>query len=154
MSAASVFAFSSLFPSPLRAAHLRTLAVEKLERGLDLSKAMALNINATVWIRESAGDSGEGGPQCWLAGVAGAALSLLDGLQATEHGVAWQRARKLFVCYLLLTARLRFSMAKPPNAVSPVASSIKLFVSGTLTWKCEGLQPEFSCSERSNGPSS
>jgi hypothetical protein len=76
---------------------------EELERELGLREAVALNRNAMVGICNSAGDSGERRPQYLLAWVAGAALSLLDGLEWAELGVARKRALKTSVYFFLET---------------------------------------------------
>src|SRR5258708_17380906 len=72
------------------------LPSEKLERGLGLSEAVALNMNAMVglgrFIVIPLVIQAMGGPQCLLAWVAGAVLSLLDGLVWAELGAAMPRA--------------------------------------------------------------
>jgi fructoselysine transporter len=72
------------------------LPSEKLERGLGLSEAIALNMNAMVGIGPfiviPLVIQAMGGPQCLLAWVAGAVLSLLDGLVWAELGAAMPRA--------------------------------------------------------------
>jgi len=72
------------------------LPSEKLERGLGLSEAVALNMNAMVGIGPfiviPLVIQAMGGPQCLLAWVAGAVLSLLDGLVWAELGAAMPRA--------------------------------------------------------------
>src|ERR1700686_2639415 len=69
---------------------------EQLERGLGLSEAVALNMNAMVGIGPfiviPLVIQAMGGPQCLLAWVAGAVLSLLDGLVWAELGAAMPRA--------------------------------------------------------------
>ena len=66
------------------------LPEEQLERGLGLSEAVALNMNAMVGIGPfiviPLVIQAMGGPQCLLAWVAGAVLSLLDGLVWAELG--------------------------------------------------------------------
>src|SRR6202162_3044630 len=72
------------------------LPEEKLERGLGLSEAVALNMNAMVGIGPfiviPLVIQAMGGPQCLLAWLAGAVLSLLDGLVWAELGAAMPRA--------------------------------------------------------------
>jgi amino acid transporter len=72
------------------------LPEEKLERGLGLSEAVALNMNAMVGIGPfiviPLVIQAMGGPQCLLAWVAGALLSLVDGLVWAELGAAMPRA--------------------------------------------------------------
>lgn len=72
------------------------LPSEKLERGLGLTEAIALNMNAMVGIGPfiviPLVIQAMGGPQCLLAWVAGAVLSLLDGLVWAELGAAMPRA--------------------------------------------------------------
>ncbi len=72
------------------------LPSEKLERGLGLSEAIALNMNAMVGIGPfiviPLVIQAMGGPQCLLAWVAGAVLSLLDGMVWAELGAAMPRA--------------------------------------------------------------
>src|SRR6202161_2607243 len=72
------------------------LPEEQLERGLGLSEAVALNMNAMVGIGPfiviPLVIQAMGGPQCLLAWVAGAVLSLLDGLVWAELGAAMPRA--------------------------------------------------------------
>src|SRR6202165_6139965 len=72
------------------------LPEEKLERGLGLSEAVALNMNAMVGIGPflviPLVIQAMGGPQCLLAWVAGAVLSVLDGLVWAELGAAMPRA--------------------------------------------------------------
>jgi fructoselysine transporter len=72
------------------------LPEEQLERGLGLSEAIALNMNAMVGIGPfiviPLVIQAMGGPQCLLAWVAGAVLSLLDGLVWAELGAAMPRA--------------------------------------------------------------
>ena len=72
------------------------LPSEKLERGLGLTEAVALNMNAMVGIGPfiviPLVIQAMGGPQCLLAWVAGAVLSLLDGLVWAELGAAMPRA--------------------------------------------------------------
>ena len=72
------------------------LPEEQLERGLGLSEAVALNMNAMVGIGPfiviPLVIQAMGGPQCLLAWVAGAALSLVDGLVWAELGAAMPRA--------------------------------------------------------------
>jgi len=72
------------------------LPEEKLERGLGLAEAIALNMNAMVGIGPfiviPLVIQAMGGPQCLLAWVAGAALSLVDGLVWAELGAAMPRA--------------------------------------------------------------
>src|SRR5260221_1276757 len=77
------------------------LPSEKLERGLGLSEAVALNMNAMVGIGPfiviPLVIQAMGGPQCLLAWVAGAVLSLLDGLVWAELGAAMPRAGGTYV---------------------------------------------------------
>src|SRR5437899_8880227 len=72
------------------------LPEEKLERGLGLSEAVALNMNAMVGIGPfiviPLVIQAMGGPQCLLAWLAGALLSLVDGLVWAELGAAMPRA--------------------------------------------------------------
>ena len=72
------------------------LPEEQLERGLGLSEAVALNMNAMVGIGPfiviPLVIQAMGGPQCLLAWLAGAVLSLLDGLVWAELGAAMPRA--------------------------------------------------------------
>ena len=72
------------------------LPEEQLERGLGLTEAVALNMNAMVGIGPfiviPLVIQAMGGPQCLLAWVAGAVLSLLDGLVWAELGAAMPRA--------------------------------------------------------------
>src|ERR1700745_2686906 len=72
------------------------LPEEQLERGLGLSEAVALNMNAMVGIGPfiviPLVIQAMGGPQCLLAWVAGALLSLVDGLVWAELGAAMPRA--------------------------------------------------------------
>src|SRR5260370_39180355 len=72
------------------------LPEEKVERGLGLSEAVALNMNAMVGIGPfiviPLVIQAMGGPQCWLAWRAGALLSLVDGLVWAELGAAMPRA--------------------------------------------------------------
>src|SRR6266478_310779 len=72
------------------------LPEEQLERGLGLTEAVALNMNAMVGIGPFVVIplviQSMGGPQCLLAWVAGAALSLVDGLVWAELGAAMPRA--------------------------------------------------------------
>src|SRR5260370_18741963 len=72
------------------------LPEEKVERGLGLSEAVALNMNAMVGIGPfiviPLVIQAMGGPQCLLAWVAGALLSLVDGLVWAELGAARPRA--------------------------------------------------------------
>jgi fructoselysine transporter len=72
------------------------LPEQQLERGLGLSEAVALNMNAMVGIGPfiviPLVIQAMGGPQCLLAWVAGAVLSLLDGLVWAELGAAMPRA--------------------------------------------------------------
>ena len=72
------------------------LPEEQLERGLGLTEAVALNMNAMVGIGPfiviPLVIQSMGGPQCLLAWVAGAALSLVDGLVWAELGAAMPRA--------------------------------------------------------------
>src|ERR1700704_4787804 len=72
------------------------LPEEQLERGLGLSEAVTLNMNAMVGIGPfiviPLVIQAMGGPQCLLAWVAGAVLSLLDGLVWAELGAAMPRA--------------------------------------------------------------
>src|SRR6202045_1781634 len=78
-----------------------SLPSEKLDRGLGLTEAVALNMNAMVGIGPfiviplviQAMD----GPQCLLAWVAGALLSLVDGLVWAELGAAMPRAGGTYV---------------------------------------------------------
>jgi amino acid transporter len=71
------------------------LPEEKLERGLGLAEAVALNMNAMVGIGPfiviPLVIRAMGGPQCLLAWVAGAALSVFDGLVWAELGAAMPR---------------------------------------------------------------
>jgi fructoselysine transporter len=73
-----------------------SLPEEQLERGLGLGEAVALNMNAMVGIGPfiviPLVIQAMGGPQCLLAWVAGAALSLVDGLVWAELGAAMPRA--------------------------------------------------------------
>src|ERR1700691_2973686 len=72
------------------------LPEEQLERGLGLTEAVALNMNAMVGIGPfiviPLVIRAMGGPQCLLAWVAGALLSLVDGLVWAELGAAMPRA--------------------------------------------------------------
>src|ERR1700687_1083361 len=72
------------------------LPEEQLERGLGLTEAVALNMNAMVGIGPfiviTLVIQAMGGPQCLLAWVAGAVLSGLDGLVWADLGAAMQRA--------------------------------------------------------------
>jgi len=72
------------------------LPEDRLERGLGLTEAVALNMNAMVGIGPfiviPLVIQAMGGPQCLLAWVAGAVLSLLDGLVWAELGAAMPRA--------------------------------------------------------------
>src|SRR5215472_11815548 len=72
------------------------LPEENLELGLGLAEAVALNMNAMVGIGPfiviPLVIQAMGGPQCLLAWVAGAALSLVDGLVWAELGAAMPRA--------------------------------------------------------------
>jgi fructoselysine transporter len=72
------------------------LPEDQLERGLGLTEAVALNMNAMVGIGPfiviPLVIQAMGGPQCLLAWVAGAALSLVDGLVWAELGAAMPRA--------------------------------------------------------------
>jgi fructoselysine transporter len=72
------------------------LPEDRLERGLGLSEAVALNMNAMVGIGPfiviPLVIQQMGGPQCLLAWVAGAVLSLLDGQVWAELGAAMPRA--------------------------------------------------------------
>jgi amino acid transporter len=72
------------------------LPEEQLERGLGLSEAVALNMNAMVGIGPfiviPLVIQAMGGPQCLLAWVAGAVLSVLDGQVWAELGAAMPRA--------------------------------------------------------------
>src|SRR6202140_5082777 len=72
------------------------LPEEQLERGLGLSEAVALNMNAMVGIGPfiviPLVIQSRGGPQCLLAWVAGRVLSILDGLVWAELGAAMPRA--------------------------------------------------------------
>src|ERR1700737_958928 len=72
------------------------LPSEKLDRGLGLTEAVALNMNAMVGIGPfiviPLVIQAMGGPQCLLAWVAGALLSLVDGLVWAELGAAMPRA--------------------------------------------------------------
>ncbi len=72
------------------------LPEDQLERGLGLTEAVALNMNAMVGIGPfiviPIVIQAMGGPQCLLAWVAGAALSLMDGLVWAELGAAMPRA--------------------------------------------------------------
>src|SRR6202140_4779878 len=72
------------------------LPEEQLERGLGLSDAGALHLHAMVRIGACIVIplviQSLGGPQCLLAWVAGAVLSLLDGLVWAELGAAMPRA--------------------------------------------------------------
>jgi len=74
----------------------KTLPSEQLERGLGLSEAVALNMNAMVGIGPfiviPLVIQAMGGPQCLLAWVAGAVLSVLDGMVWAELGAAMPRA--------------------------------------------------------------
>src|SRR6202140_276291 len=77
------------------------LPEEQLERGLGLSEAVALNMNAMVGIGPfiviPLVIQAMGGPQCLLAWVAGAVLSVLDGLVWAELGAAMPRAGGTYV---------------------------------------------------------
>src|ERR1700689_1499117 len=72
------------------------LPEESLERGLGLTEAVALNMNAMVGIGPfiviPLVIQAMGGPQCLLAWLAGAGLSLVDGLVWAELGAAMPRA--------------------------------------------------------------
>ena len=72
------------------------LPEDQLERGLGLTEAVALNMNAMVGIGPfiviPLVIQAMGGPQCLLAWVAGALLSLVDGLVWAELGAAMPRA--------------------------------------------------------------
>jgi amino acid transporter len=72
------------------------LPEEQLERGLGLTEAVALNMNAMVGIGPfiviPLVIQAMGGPQCLLAWVAGAVLSALDGMVWAELGAAMPRA--------------------------------------------------------------
>src|SRR5258707_8505597 len=72
------------------------LPSEKLDRGLGLTEAVALNMNAMVGIGPfiviPLVIRAMGGPQCLLAWLAGALLSLVDGLVWAELGAAMPRA--------------------------------------------------------------
>ena len=72
------------------------LPEDKLERGLGLSEAVALNMNAMVGIGPfiviPLVIQAMGGPQCLLAWVAGAVLSLVDGAVWSELGAAMPRS--------------------------------------------------------------
>src|ERR1700680_3642573 len=74
---------------------------EKLERGLGLSEAVALNMNAMVGIGPfiviPLVIQAMGGPQCLLAWVGGALLALLDGQVWSELGAAMPRAGGSYV---------------------------------------------------------
>jgi fructoselysine transporter len=65
-----------------------SLPSEKLDRGLGLTEAVALNMNAMVrigpFIVIPLVIQAMGGPQCLLAWLAGALLSLVDGLVWAE----------------------------------------------------------------------
>jgi len=81
------------------------LPEEKLERVLGLAEAVALNMNAMVGIGPfiviPLVIQAMGGPQCLLAWVAGAALSVVDGLVWAELGAAMPRApRKPEITFL------------------------------------------------------
>src|ERR1700681_5060047 len=73
-----------------------SLPSENLDRGLGLTEAVALNMNAMVGIGPfiviPLVIQAMGGPQCLLAWLAGAVLSLLDGLVWAELGAAMARA--------------------------------------------------------------
>src|SRR5258708_22754692 len=72
------------------------LPSEKLDRGLGLTEAVALNMNAMVGIGPfiviPLVIQAMGGPQCLLAWLAGALLSLVDGLGWAGLGAAIPRA--------------------------------------------------------------
>jgi len=72
------------------------LPSEKLDRGLGLTECVALNMNAMVGIGPfiviPLVIQAMGGPQCLLAWLAGALLSLVDGLVWAELGAAMPRA--------------------------------------------------------------
>src|ERR1700726_4610082 len=72
------------------------LPSEKLDRALALTECVALNMNAMVGIGPfiviPLVIQAMGGPQCLLAWLAGALLSLLDGLVWAELGAAMPRA--------------------------------------------------------------
>jgi fructoselysine transporter len=72
------------------------LPSEKLDRALGLTECVALNMNAMVGIGPfiviPLVIQAMGGPQCLLAWLAGAVLSLLDGLVWAELGAAMPRA--------------------------------------------------------------
>src|SRR6185312_11958302 len=74
----------------------KPLPSEQLERGLGLTEAVALNMNAMVGIGPfiviPLVIQAMGGPQCLLAWVAGAVLSVLDGMVWAELGAAMPRA--------------------------------------------------------------
>ena len=78
-----------------------SLPSEKLDRGLGLTEAVALNMNAMVGIGPfiviPLVIQAMGGPQCLLAWVAGALLSLVDGLVWAELGAAMPRAGGTYV---------------------------------------------------------
>ncbi len=73
-----------------------TAPSQKLERGLGLTEAVALNMNAMVGIGPfiviPLVIQAMGGPQCLLAWLAGALLSVFDGLVWAELGAAMPRA--------------------------------------------------------------
>src|SRR5258708_38924150 len=72
------------------------LPSEKLDRALGLTECVALDMNAMVGIGPfiviPLVIQAMGGPQCLLAWLAGAVLSLLDGLVWAELGAAMPRA--------------------------------------------------------------
>jgi fructoselysine transporter len=72
------------------------LPEDSLERGLGLTEAIALNMNAMVGIGPFIVIpfviQTMGGPQCLLAWLAGAVLSVLDGMVWAELGAAMPRA--------------------------------------------------------------
>jgi fructoselysine transporter len=71
------------------------LPSEKLDRGLGLTECVALNMNAMVGIGPfiviPLVIQAMGGPQCLLAWLAGALLSLVDGMVWAELGAAMPR---------------------------------------------------------------
>src|ERR1700693_5556610 len=77
------------------------LPEEQLERGLGLTEAVALNMNAMVgigpFITIPLVIQYMGGPQCLLAWVAGAVLSVLDGFVWSELGAAMPAAGGRYV---------------------------------------------------------
>src|SRR5260370_29014354 len=80
--------FATPMPTPLPS--------EKLDRGLGLTECVALNMNAMVGIGPfiviPLVIQAMGGPQCLLAWLAGALLSLGDGLGWAELRAAMPRA--------------------------------------------------------------